>query len=434
MTLAIPKHGSPAKWKDNNVENMKLAKVLSSRMLKQVRVNEAIERASKNAAMEQAVREKQQIRDSVFAKAADHMGVISTSFTCMREIEDGILQTDNSLALLRQNRALAFAALQVCKRRTTLRNRRPEPELVKDKVTTALEEEQRLLEEAREEFFQLEEKGTVISKDLAKMRAELSADTGSRRLLMVQDQHELRPHLAPPADKRREHPEINEKDSEKRLKDTFRLLHRSNKYREESLDFVERIKSESRAAFSKTEECLEKRTEELTAVKKKLEAHMNEADQAISVSERSLDRSEKRADPKDVEKKDKLDNDRALLRELKAHKAKLQEEIQNKFLALEIDNHCRRVTPIKACEPSLLDAQNAQNAQMGQRGRPAGQLNSSASAPSLVGTNSAGAGGTKLPNLGGTSESFGREKLRSSASNGSMSSTSSTMSGARAKR
>merc|ERR1719506_1602964 len=402
-------------------------------MLKQVRTNEAIERASKNAAMEQAAREKQQIRDAVFAKAADHMGVISTSFTCIRNIEDGILETDNSLALLRQNRALAFAALQVCKRRITLRNRRPEPELVKDNVTTALESEQRLLEEAREEFFQWEDKGTAISKDLAKMRAELSADTGSRRLLMAQDQHELRPHMNL-ADKRREHPEINEKDSEKRLKDTFRLLHRSNKYREESLDFVERIKSESRAAFSKTEECLEKRTEELTAVKKKLEAHMNEADQAISVSERSLDRSEKRADPKDVDKKDKLDSDRALLRELKAHKAKLQEEIQNKFLALEIDNHCRRVTPIKACEPSLLDAQNAQNAQMGQRGRPAGQLNSSASAPGLVGTNSAGAGGTKLPNLGGTSESFGREKLRSSASNGSMSSTSSTMSGARAKR
>lgn len=420
--------GNPSKWHSANSYNMQMAKTLSANMLKRVRANEEAERASKNAEMEQTAREKQQQRDAVFAKAAAHGDVISTSSKCMRDAEDGLLNTDNSLALLRQNRALAFASLQVCKRRTQLRDRRPKTELIKDYVTIALESEQKLLEAARDEFLQMEAEGKKVNEDLTTMRLFLSQDTGSRRLCMKKDAQSLRPHLEPPADKQRPPPEINEGASRTMLEDTFQLLERSNKHRERTIAAVARIKEESRAAVVRTESCLEKRTDELTVLEKELKAHMNDCDSAIAVSERSLDKSNKRLDPTDAGKKEKLIRDAAVMEQLKKHKDKLHAEIQNKFIALEIDNMCRRVTPIKACEPSLLDANNAQST---QRAQSSPGLTNSASAPSLLSAaGTSNVGGKKLPPLGGTMDSFSRDKYSSASPKFGASLTSNTSSGA----
>lgn len=321
----------------------------------------------------------------------------------MWDLEDGMLQSDNSCALLRQNRALGFASLQVCKRRTQLRDRRPKPELIKDFVAIALESEQMFLEAARQEFLHLEAVGKKISEELSAMRNHLSADTGSRRLIMKKDQQSLRPHLAPPPEMQRAPPVIEDSDSHSLLEDTFNLLERSNRHRAKSIDLVERTKAESKAAVIRVEDNLEKRTEELAALGKDLRKHMDDADAAIDGSQRSIDRSQKRLDPNDTAKKEKLIRDRALLEQLKKHKDTLHHEIQNKFIALEIDNMCRRVTPVKACEPSLLDANNA----LEMKNQKA--LSNSASAPSL--TTGTPTGGTKLPALAGTADSFGREKF-----------------------
>jgi len=405
---AAPLQGSPvspAKWSSLNSYNMLKAKSLTANMLLQVRTNEEGERASKDAGMEQAAREKQQLKDAVFAKAAAHGNIIRTSSDCVWNIEDGVLNTDNSVSLLKQNRALGFASLQVCKRRTQLRSRRPGPEQIKDYVAIALDSEQKLLEAARDEYLQLEAEGKKISEALTSMRNFLSADTGSRRLVMKKDAQTLRPHLAPPPEMQRPAPDIKESDSRTLLEDTFNLLDRSNKHREKTIEVVARIKEDSRTAVVRTESCLEKRTDELNALEKELKKHMTECEAAISVSQRSLEKSTKRLDPTDASKKEKLKRDMALLDQLKGHKDKLHHEIQNKFIALEIDNMCRRVTPVKACEPSLLDAQNAATAGS-SRNTSAGQLSGSASAPNLFSTVGSGLTGGKLPSLGGTTDSF----------------------------
>lgn len=433
---------SPAKWSALNSTNMLKARSLCSNMLRNVHENEAIERASKHASMEQVEREKQQKRDDVFAKAAAHNGIIGSSSKCTADIEEGLLQASNSLALLRQNRALGFAALQVCKRRRQLRNRRPKPEMVKDYVSIALESEQKLLEVAREEYLQLEEQGKRLSEDLAKFRAHLSEDTGSRRLIMKKDQQSLRPHLAPPPEMQRPAPVIEEENSASLLEDTFALIDRSNKHREQSLAAVKRIKEESAQALFRSESCLEKRTDELVALELELKAHMKEADAAISTAERSLDKSQKRLDPNDKDKADKLSKDNALLSQLKAHRERLHTEIQNKFIALEIDNMCRRVTPVKACEPSLMDQNNAAEGNTQQNFKKAGHLTNSSSAPNLLsqaGFNNVG--GSKLPALGGTMTNFRKDQFGNTSpqySAGSMASkdsyVSSTSSGAKVKQ
>jgi len=285
--------------------------------------------------------------------------------------------------------------------------------MIKDYVTIALESEQKLLEAARDEFLQMEAEGKKVHEDLTTMRLFLSQDTGSRRLCMKKDAQSLRPHLEPPADKQRPPPEINEEASKTMLEDTFQLLERSNKHRERTIAAVARIKEDSRAAVVRTEGCLEKRTDELTALEKELKVHMNDCESAIQVSERSLEKSNKRLDPSDAAKKEKLIRDAAALEQLKKHKDKLHAEIQNKFIALEIDNMCRRVTPIKACEPSLLDANNAQG---NQRAQSSPGLGNSASSPSLLAAaGTSNVGGRKLPSLGGTVDTYSRDKFASNS-------------------
>jgi len=399
----VPISPSPAKWAASNSHNMLKARTLTQNMMKQVRVNEENERANKDAGMEQIAREKQQKHDDVFAKAAAHGAIIATSSDCTFKMEDGALCTSNSISLLKQNRSLAFASTQVCKRRLQLRARRPKTELIKDYVHIALESEKSLLETAREEYLQMEEDGRKISADLEKFRDCLSQDTGTRRLVMKKDQQTLRPHLAPPPERQRPCPEFKDEDSHSLLEDTFNLLERSNKHRDKSLELIMRIKNDSKSAVTRVEECLEKRTDELNALLLDLKKHMADAEAAIIVSERSLDKSTKRLDPNDQGKKEKLIRDKALLDQLKTHKEKLHTEIQNKFIALEIDNMCRRVTACKACEPSLMDANAALEKAAG--------LGNSASAPNLLSTAGSNmTGGTKLPSLAGTKDDFASSK------------------------
>jgi hypothetical protein len=403
---------SPAKWNALNSYNMQKAKALSRDILKQIRDNEAAERASKDASMEQVEREKQRKREDVFAKAAAHGEVISTSSTCMRNIEDATLQTDNSLSLLKQERALAFASLQVCKRRLQLREKRPTSELIQDAVHDALESEKTLLEKSRDEFLEMEDLGRKIAEELRKMRAHLSQDTGERRLVMKHDQQSLKPQVnAPPVPgvEQRAPPPISEDESRKMLSQTFHLLERSSQHRQKTGALVKRIKEDSRVALVKVDECLEKHVDHLTVLEKELTQHMKDCETAISVSERSLDKSQKRMDPDDTSKKEKLTRDGRLLDQLRKHKAILHSEIQNKFLALQIDNSCRRVTPVKACEIT----QDELNAMVNKPNSNLALRNSSSS-PSLLQTAGTSNVNFKSPSFGG-SKSFSSSGVRSSA-------------------
>jgi len=343
--------GSPDKWQARNNYHISKTRSLARDMLRSVQANEAQERASKDAATEEAAREKQRLRDDVFAKASMHGEVITTASKCMRDIEDATLQTDNSLAQLRQERALSFAALQVCKRRIQEREKRPKPELIQDDVADALDSEKKLLETAREDYLQMESDGKKLGDDLRKTRNSLSEDTGGRRLVMKHDQQSLKPNVNNPNNiiQPRQPPSVCEGQSRILLDDTFQLLERASQHRQKSIALIFRSKDEARKAVTLTEDCLEKHTDALAHLEKTLKEQMAAADNAISYAERSLDRSDRRLDPNDSEKKEKLLRDRQLLDQLVKQREVIHQEALHKLSALDIDNRCRRITPVQAC-------------------------------------------------------------------------------------
>merc|ERR1711920_1192191 len=101
---------------------------------------------------------------------------------------------------------------------------------------------------------------------------------------------------------------------------------------------------------SRTDEGLGKRCSDLLAIKKNLDQSVLDVEAAIVTAERSLARAEKRVDPNDTAKKNKLMEDKAVLEDLKNTRAALKEEIRNKLAAIDVENLCRRVTPAKASE------------------------------------------------------------------------------------
>eukprot|EP00438_Fugacium_kawagutii_P007125 Skav214875 [mRNA] locus=scaffold1430:76729:78342:- [translate_table: standard] len=195
---------SPAnqgKWIQSSENNMMQARNLIRDMLTIVRNNEVAESANKEAAQEADKREKEAKKAAVFNKAAAHEKVIATSFKCMQDIEDGILQTEDSLSKLTHERYRGFANLQVCERRLELRSKRPDPEKFRDALTDALTSEKQILEDSRKELLELEAQGKKIVDAMRDKRKFLSEDTGSRRLQMMEDIKTLSPQVAPPPSK-----------------------------------------------------------------------------------------------------------------------------------------------------------------------------------------------------------------------------------------
>eukprot|EP00440_Ansanella_granifera_P019281 gb/GFBE01020946.1/.p1 GENE.gb/GFBE01020946.1/~~gb/GFBE01020946.1/.p1 ORF type:complete len:477 (+),score=166.34 gb/GFBE01020946.1/:1-1431(+) len=380
-----------SKWVKHSESNMMEARNLIRDMLSTVRQNEIVEAANKNASMESANREKEAKKAVVFNKAAMHEKVIATSFKCMQDIEDAILQTEDSLSKLTHERYKGFAFLQVCERRQELRKDRPPSELFKDALTDALDAEKKALETVREELLGLEKKGKDIVLELRAKREELSADTGHRRLQMNQDLKTLSPDLtiptkpkqagSPKAKKATDNeggeasptneapppepapspthqlsPEEQKKaeaQSKELLAATFKLLEKTASHRNQSLEKVIKAKQEAARVNQRTEECLSRRTTELAEMKKQLEKHALDVEAAISKAERSLDRTEKRVDRNNAKAVEKLNSDKNQLSQLRTIRQRLADDIRNKFAALEIDNMCRRVTAAKASEAKL---------------------------------------------------------------------------------
>jgi len=362
-------------------------------MLGRCRENEIQESQSKAAALEFAKLKAEAAKKEVYGKAAAHERVIDTSFKCMQEIEDAQLQMEDSCIKLKHERMQGFAALQVCTRRMELREKRPPAENFQDYLADALNKEKAVLETARADLFNMEGEAKKIIDDLVAMRRYLSSDTGERRLEMAHDISSLKVHVAPPPPKSKgggaaaesgapaegetgeggapaeganeaaapapapaaeaaptegAAPAGDKLDSKKLLEETHKLLGRSRNLRARSFDLISRVKAESRKALGKTEDAMARRTADLSTKKKNLETHALDVEAAIAVAERSLDRLQKRLDPKDTKKAEKLQADVACLDQLRKCRTTLQDDIRNKFTALEIDNLCRRVTPAKA--------------------------------------------------------------------------------------
>mmetsp|Transcript_126552 Transcript_126552/g.300560 ORF Transcript_126552/g.300560 Transcript_126552/m.300560 type:complete len:472 (-) Transcript_126552:367-1782(-) len=404
---------SPAnqgKWVEKSENKMMQARNLIRDMLTVVRNNEVVEASNKAAMQEADKREKEAKKAVVFSKAAAHEKVIATSFKCMQDIEDGILQTEDSLSKLTHERYRGFAYLQVCERRLELREKRPPAETFQDALTLALTSEKQTLEAARKELLELEEQGKKIVTELRDKRKFLSEDTGIRRLQMMEDLKTLSPQVALPpvkansspkngkaepkeekkeekaeaektekAEEPAEAPEAErpvtapshvmtpeeqkkaEQASKELIADTLKLLEKTSCHRNKSLETVFKVKQDTSRANHRSEDCLSRRTAELAEMKKQLEKHALDVEAAILRAERSLERTERRLDVKDNKKVEKFKQDTAMLENLRGIRDRLGEDIRNKFAALEIDNMCRRVTAAKAAETKMKQSLNRTN-------------------------------------------------------------------------
>ncbi|CAE8691950.1 unnamed protein product [Polarella glacialis] len=194
-----PKPENQAKWLTISDNNMMMARNLTRDMLTVVRNNEIVEAASKDATADAANREKEIAKSKVYAQAKAHEAVISVSFKCIQDIEDAILQTEDSLTKLTHERYKGFATLQVCERRQELREKRPASESFRDVLSDALASEKQILDNMRKDLFDMEEQGKKVIEEMLAKRAVLSHDTGARRLVIAHDISSLKPNLAPAA-------------------------------------------------------------------------------------------------------------------------------------------------------------------------------------------------------------------------------------------
>merc|ERR1711920_875282 len=85
-------------------------------------------------------------------------------------------------------------------KRIELRGKRPPTEAFRDAVQRALEQELNVLTAAREELLMGEMSAKSLLQELQAMRAELSKDTGSRRLAVHHDLSTLRPAPVAPGE------------------------------------------------------------------------------------------------------------------------------------------------------------------------------------------------------------------------------------------
>lgn len=388
------------------------ARNLIQDMLRVVRKNEITESENKAMAMEASNREKEEKKNKVMVQAAQHEKVINTSFQCMKDIEDVILQTEDSLSKLVKERYRGYAFLQVCERRQELREkRRPPSEIFKDNLSDALAAERSLLEKYRAELLELEKQGKSIVEELRDKRTFLCRDIGERRLKIMADlktlNEELLIEIPPPTKAKTKKPEADKQEeaqadpnapppeapaapasptakeppkelspedqkaaeaaSQALLKDTLQLLEKCANHRTKSMETVFKAKTDTDTVNHRTENCLSRKCTELAEMKKSLEKHALDVEAAIATAERSLDKTEKRLDKKNSKQVEKLAADQAMLKQLRDVRAKLGEDLRNKFAALEVDNLCRRVTAAKASEAKMKATMQRSNSAPGFR-------------------------------------------------------------------
>lgn len=389
---SLPPPENQGKWVARSESTMMNARNLTRDMLRVVRKNDIAESENKEAAQEAGNREKEEKKSKVLAQAGQHEKVINTSFQCMQDIEDAILQTEESISKLTKERYRGYAFLQVCERRQELRQKRPQQENFKDNLADALSAERALLEKYRNDLVGLGEQGKQIVEELNGKRSYLSRDIGERRLKMAADLRTLNEELGvqppespkakkanqtllpedapadgnappptpasptakePPKELTPEERKAAEAASQALIKDTMNLLGKCANHRSKSMETILKAKVDTDRANLRTENCLSRKCTELADMKKSLEKHALDVDAAITTSERALDKTEKRLDKKDTKKIEKLAADKAMLKQLQEVRAKLGEDLRSKFAALEIDNLCRRVTAAKASEAKM---------------------------------------------------------------------------------
>lgn len=404
------KRGPPANhaaWSKYSNSVMVRARNQSMDMLTRLQHYEAAEAANKRAAQEQAARAKEAVKKAAKSRVDAHTTVINSSQQIIRDIEDAMQRLEDVLSRLTHERYARFADLQVNVRRTDLRDKRPAPENFKDQLALHLDEEKKGLLKSREEILVREGEIKKFHKELALCRTELSRDTGYRRLEVEHELAEMKavvqgrvdlaplegdpdgaglpldpsgplppvpgatgqlppvPGAAPPAPAAPAAPASNEapppdagneaapptgEDPQVYIKRATNLLTKVDNFCVKSEDAIVRSRREGYVVTAQVTKSLARRTVDLAVMKKSLEQHIADVNYAIGQAQRSIAKQEKRIDPNDKIKMEKLKQTKACLGDMLRTRAQLTEDLRFKIDALNIDNQCRRVTPQVAAE------------------------------------------------------------------------------------
>mmetsp|Transcript_11014 Transcript_11014/g.26484 ORF Transcript_11014/g.26484 Transcript_11014/m.26484 type:complete len:432 (-) Transcript_11014:119-1414(-) len=361
-------------WMAKYEANLARAKFLTSDVQRKLRVNEASDAMNKEMKESGQKREKEQLKRKVRGRVREHTEVINEAQRSIKDIEDAITQVEGCQTRLVHMRYARFADLKVCEKRLELRKRRPGPENFRDAVEEALERERGVLERARQDLLALEAEAHQFLTDLQAMRAELSRDTGARRLQVESELAHMRRATGasvslPEVDKKNNQThqviKLLTEEEAKSLKQRSIDVIRKAKELPDKVDVtVGRVRQESEQCTRRSARQLGMKTRELGEFKKTLEESIRAVDGTLTQAKLALSKEEGRLETVMGEKalqqtQERVNDLTAMVQELQDSHRGLVEELRCKVGALDIDNSCRRVTPQVAAEPSKKLQQSA---------------------------------------------------------------------------
>lgn len=323
------------------------------------------------------------VKQQVQLRIKENVAAIKAAEMQMRLLDDSVKETGLSVTRLTHEKYKQFAALQVCQRRTELRKAAP-PEK-QDGIQEALNTEESVLMQSREEIEKLEREIKVVIEELKSSRSFLTRDAAARRHEVELDRARLvnvalastkAPGVRPlesvedsvPAaqgnkdaatERSLEIPEQSVTVTAEGVEDTravcmraLQLKERAETLRGTSQKLIKDVREKCSRATARVKERLAKFNENALEVTRQLIGQGKEVDWTIDMARRSLDAQKKNMHVCD--KKQEMDYQRAkdMLDELKKSRADLSHDLRQKTLSLNISESCRKVIAQRAKDPS----------------------------------------------------------------------------------
>jgi hypothetical protein len=304
---------------------------------------------------------------------ADLDATLSVTRQAINTIDTAIMQTSQAMIRLGHEQQNKWAPLKVCEWRTALRDRRPPRELFKDHVSEALEKEMQALIDARAKLKNMVGAGKAIVEDGEANKARLTRNLrhmtmlGSTNLSLIKYGGESGESPPSPSSPSSPAPEAGTAEGDENAakappavpSDTAGLVRRAPQIKEESIQYCNKVDAAIKRQRDRCEQCREevmkgfrRRMTENQAVKKTLQAQIQEMEGAIEAAEKSLTAMKKRIDHYgEVALQPKYDAATEILAKLRVSKATLEDDFHHKLVSMKIDDSCRKITAEKTATP-----------------------------------------------------------------------------------
>jgi len=353
-------------WMAKYQASLARARSLTSDVQRKLRVNEAADAMNKEMKESGQKREKEQLKRRVRGRVREHTEVINDAQRSIKDIEEAITQVEGCQTRLVHMRYARFADLKVCEKRLQLRERRPPRENFRDAVEEALDRERGVLERSRQDLLSLEAEAQQFLTDLQAMRAELSRDTGARRLQVESELAQMRMATGasvslPEVDNKNTQPHqviklLSEEEAKSLKQRSIAVIRKARELPDRADVMLARIRQEAQQCTHRAARQLAVKTRELGEFKKILEENIRGVAATLTQARMALSKEEGRletvmGDKALQETQERVNNLTAMVQELQDSHKGLVEELRCKVAALDIDNSCRRVTPQAAAEP-----------------------------------------------------------------------------------